>query len=210
MKTLSQILQDANSVLDLEAEDPAGDELTLRTNYANQAVWDASASMQLSEFKDEYLVCISTNVTVSLPSNFKELQEDPRLLLGSVWEMWPEVEVEERYEKSTQDRYSYILGNPAGGYNLILNNPEANCTLSIIYQRYPSGMATLTDVCELSDPTFVTRKIESYVLYARGDDKFQIAESRAQTSLLNMAGREMKGTGGQSKDTPMKFNHPLG
>lgn len=209
MKTLSQILQDVNSVVDLEADEPTGDELTLRTNYANQAVWDASASIQLSEFKDEYLVGISTNVTVSLPTNFRELQEDPRLLISSVWEPWPEVEVEERYEKTTSERYSYILGNPSSGYYLILNDPEPNCTLSIIYQRYPSGMATLTDVCELSDPTFVSRKIESYVLYARGDDKFQIAESRAQISLQNMAGREMKGSGGQSRDTPMKFVHPL-
>lgn len=209
MKTLSDILTDVNAVLDLEATEPTSDELTLRTNYANQAVWDASSQIQLSEFKAEYRVCPSTNVTVALPSNFRELQEDPRLLISSSWEVWPEIEMEEIYERSTTERYSYVIGNPAGGYYLILNNPEQYCTLSIIYQRYPSGMATLTDICELSDPTFVSRKVESYVLYARGDDKFQIAESRAQNSLLNMAGREMKGTGGQSKDTPMKFVSPL-
>jgi len=210
MKTLSEILTDANAVLDLEATEPTGDELTLRQNYANQAVDDASDRVQLNEFKSEYMVCISSNVTVPLPSNFRELQEDPRLLIGSIWETWPEIEVEERYERSTSARYSYILGNPAGGYYLILNDPEANCTLSIIYQRYPSGMATLTDQCELSEPTYVTRKLESYVLYGRGDDKFQIAETRAEKQLMNMAGRRMKGTGGQSKDTPMKFASPLG
>jgi len=209
MKTLSQILTDANSTLDLEAEEPTGDELTLRQNYANQSVWDVSGIVQLSEFKNEYLTCISTNVTVPLPSNFRELQEDPRLLDNTVWTSYPELELEERYTKNPGDKYSYILGNPAAGYFLILNDPEPNCTLSIIYQRYPSGMATLTDICELSDPTFVTRKIESYVLFARSDDKFQIAEARAQTSLQNMAGREMKGSGGQSKDTPMKFASPL-
>jgi len=209
MKTLSQILTDANATLDLEASEPTGDELTLRQNYANQAVWDASAVIQLSEFKNEYITCISSNVTVSLPSNFRELQDDPQILISSVWESWPEIEAQEKYEKTSTERFSYVMGNPQGGYSLILNNPEANCTISIIYQRYPSGMATLTDVCELSDPTFVTRKLESYVLYARSDDKFQIAETRAQNSLLNMAGREMKGSGGQSKDTPAKFSSPL-
>ena len=209
MLTLSDILTDANSTLDLEADLPTGDELTLRINYANQALRDATASMQLSEFKSEYIGNVSSALTVPLPSNFRELQNDPQLLIGSTWEDWPEIEPSAKYEKSSGDRYSYVLGNPSGGYNLIFNNPTANCTLSVIYQRYPSGMATLTDVCELPDATFVTRKIESYVLYARGDDKFQIAEARAQATLLNMAGREMKGSGGQGKDTKMRFSNPL-
>jgi len=210
MKTLSQILTDANAILDLSAEEPSSDELTLRQNLANQAVEDAADVMQLNEFKQEYITNISSALTVPLPTNFRELQEDPRLLISTVWEAWPEVPVEERYEKSTADQYSYIMGNPSEGYNLIFNNPEANCTLSIIYQRYPSGMATLTDTCELSDPTYVTRKIESYVLYARGDDKFEVANNRAEKALLNMAGKKMKGAGGQSRDATMKHYNPLG
>lgn len=209
MRTLSQILTDVNSVLDLEATLPIGDELTLRVNYANQAVQDAASQIQLSEFKGEYLGNVSTAVTVPLPSNFRELQNDPHLLISNVWEPWPEIQPEEKYNKDASERYCYVLGNPSSGYNLIFNNPEANATLSVVYQRYPSGMATLTDVCELPDPTFVNRKIESYVLYSRGDDKFQIADSRAQTQLLNMSGREMKGSGGQGRDTKARFNNPL-
>ena len=182
---------------------------SLRTNLANQAVEEAAAAMQLSEFKQEYITNISSALTVPLPSNFRELQDDPRLLVGTDWESWPEKEVEERYQYEYGDEYSYVMGDPSSGYNLIFNNPQAHCTISIIYQRFPSGMATLTDICELSDTTFVEKKIESYVLYARGDDRFQIAESRAQTALQNMAGREMKGSGGQSRDTTMKFKHPL-
>lgn len=210
MKTLSQILTDANAVLDLEATTPTGDELTLRANYANQAVYDASSSVQLPEFKQEYLGNISTGLTLPLPSNFRELQEHPRLLINDVWETWTEIEAEEKYDHKGSERFCYVMGNPAGGYNLIFNNPEPNVTLSVIYQRYPSGMASLSNVCELSDPTYVTRKIESYVLYARGDDKFQIAESRANTQLLNMAGRKMKGSGGQTRSTPSTITNPLG
>lgn len=209
MQTLSTILTNANAILDLEATLPTGDELTLRKNYTNQAIFDASATVQLSEFKNEYIGNVSTALTIPLPSNFRELQQDPRLLIGGSWESWPEIEAEEKYNHSTSERYCYVMGNPSSGYNLIFNSPEASATLSVIYQRYPSGMNTLTDICELSDPTYVTRKIESYVLYARGDDKFEIAESRAQTSLLNMAGREMKGAGGQGRDTPTRFSNPL-
>jgi len=210
MKTLSQILTDANAILDLSAAEPTSTELTLRQNLANQAVNDAADVMQLNEFKQEYMTNVSAALTIPLPANFRELQEDPRLLIGTVWEVWPEIDVAERYERSTQEQFSYIMGNPSGGYNLIFNNPEANTTLSIIYQRYPSGMATLTDVCELSDPSYVTRKIESYVLYARGDDKFEVANNRAEKVLLNMAGKKMKGAGGQSRDATMKHYNPLG
>ena len=209
MRTLLQILIDVNSTLDLEAEAPTGDELTTRSNYANQAVWDASATGQLSEFKLEYLVGISSNVTVSLPSNFRELQEDPQLWDGTAWTVFPTKEVEEKYDEDSQNYFSYVLGNPASGFNLILNNPIANATLSIIYQRFPSGLLTLTDVCELSDPQVVARKIESYVLYSRNDERFPLAEQKAEQQLANMMGREMKTSTGQARDTRMKFTNPL-
>lgn len=195
--------------MDLEAAAPTGDELTTRVNYANQAVWDASATGQLSEFKCEYLVGISNNVTISLPSNFRELSENPQLYSNSEWTSFPSVEVEEKYGLGSTEYYSYVLGNPSGGYNLILNNPIADATLSIIYQRFPSGLATLTDKCELSDPQYVVRKVESYVLYSRNDERLQIAESRAESALANLMGREMKTSSGQSGDTRMKFNNPL-
>lgn len=208
-RTLSQILKDANAVLDLEAAEPTGDELTTRSNYANQAVWDASAIGQLSEFKREYLTTASTLATIPLPTNFRELQENPRLYLSNGWEEWPAIEVEDKYTKPITERYCYVLGNPAEGYNLIFNNIEVTDQLSIVYQRYPSGMATLTDICELSDPQYAVRKIESYVLYSRSDDRFPIAEQKAEQQLANMMGREMKASDGQSRDTKMKFAHPL-
>jgi len=208
-RTLANILIDVNATLDLEASSPTGDELTTRANYANQAVWDASSTGQLSEFKLEYLVGISSNVTVPLPSNFREIQENPQLFSNNEWTTFPVVEVQEKYDLGTTEYYSYVLGNPAAGFNLILNSPIANATLSVIYQRYPSGLLTLTDVCELSDTQYVARKVESYVLYSRNDERLQIADQRAENQLANMMGREMKASSGQSGDTRMKFNNPL-
>ena len=46
MKTLSDILIEANATLDLDASSPTGTELTTRANYADQAVWDAAATGQ--------------------------------------------------------------------------------------------------------------------------------------------------------------------
>jgi hypothetical protein len=210
MKTLSNILVEANAVLDLNAALPAGTELTTRQNYADQAVWDASATGQLNEFKMEFLSTTSTLATIPLPSNFRELMDTPRIATSGGWEPWEAIEVEQKYSKSSQDRYCYVLGNPAAGYNLIFNNIVASASLSVIYQRFPSGLQTLTDVCELSDPQFVARKIESYVLYSRSDDRFPTAEQRAQTSLANMVGRGQKGTTGGPRKTGMNFRNPLG
>jgi len=209
-RTLSQILTDANAVLDLEATLPTGDELTLRANYADQAVWDAAGSGQFHEFDSEYLVNSSTLATIPLPSNWHEFKHNPRVLDSTgVWQEYPEIDPLEKYEKSNDDRYCYVLGNPSEGYFVIFNGLISMATISMIFQRYPSGMLTLTDVCELSDPTYVTRKIESYVLYSRGDERFPTSEQRADLRLKNMYGRGQKSPGGQSRDTKRKFNNPL-
>lgn len=209
-RTLQQILIDANAVLDLEAAAPSGDELTTRGNYANQAVWDATATAQLSEFKMEHLTTTSTLATIALPTDFREIQETPRILNSSgVWQKFPVIEAEQKYDMPTSEYYCYVLGNPNEGYNLVFNNIISSATLSVIYQRYPSGLLTLTDTCELSDPQYIVRKIESYVLYSRSDDRFPIAEARAEQQLANMMGREMKSSSGESRDTPMKFKNPL-
>lgn len=210
MKTLSDILVQANATLDLDASSPTGTELTTRANYADQAVWDAAATGQLSEFKREFLTSASTLATIPLPSDFHELQEDPQIYLSGGWAAWEAIEVEQKYDRSVQDRYCYVMGNPSEGYNLIFNNIQSSDQLSIIYQRFPSGLLTLTAVCELSDPQYVVRKIESYVLYSRSDDRFPTAEQRAQQSLANMVGRGQKGTTGGPRKTGASFTNPLG
>lgn len=209
-RTLSQILTDITAVLDLEASLPVGDELATRSNYANQVVWDVSAIGQLSEFKREHLTSASTLATISLPSNFKEMQENPRLYISGGWVEWPVIEVEQKYDMSTGARYCYVLGNPAEGYNLIFNSIEVADQLSIIYQRYPSGLTTLSSVCELSDPQVIVRKVEAYVLYSRSDDRFQIADQKAEQQIANLMAREMKGSSGQGRSTKMTFKNPLG
>ena len=209
MATLSDILISVNSVLDLEAALPTGTELLTRANYAHQAIMDVSAVGQLSEFKREYLTTSSTLATIPLPLNYKEMQENPRIYSNGEWMEYEVIEVEQKYERSTGDNYCYVLGDPAEGYNLVFNNIVPSDQLSIIYQRSPSSMLTLTDKCEISDPQVIVRKIESYVLYSRSDDRFTIADQRAEQQLANMMGREMKSSSGQGRSTKMSFRHPL-
>lgn len=210
MKTLQDILIEANSILDLEAAAPTGTEETARASYANQVIWDAVALGQLSEFKKEYITLTSTLATVSMPTDFRELQQNPRILNSTGgWTEYPAIDIESKYNYSSGDYYCYVLGNPVDGYNLIFNNIITSATLSVIYQRYPSGLLTLADTCELPDPSVVTRGIESYVLFARGDEKFPVAEAKYSRALANMMGREMKSATGLGRDTKMRFKNPL-
>jgi len=208
--TLNQILLDASAVLDLSSALPSGDELTLRENYANQAVEDAAATGQFPEFRVEYSLYTTGGTNVPL-SGFRELEVNPRALSSTGWREFKEVELVNREDAvSDGEDFCWLTGNPQAGYVLnFSSNLAANMSLSVIYQRFPSGMPTLTSICELSDPTYVTRKVESYVLYSRGDDRFQTAEARANSVLLNMTGRRMKGSGGQYRTTGAGFNNPL-
>lgn len=207
-KTLQEILIDSSSILDLSSSLPTGDDLNTRINYADQAVWDATAVAQLPEFKAEYQAVLTSAVTVPLPVDFREPQENPQLYAGGAWTEYEIIKPEHKYEKSDGERYCYILGNPSDGYNLIFNALVENSTLSLVYQKFPNGFATLSDKCELSDPQYVTRKVESYVLYSRSDDRFTIAEQRANVALSNMMARGQK-MGVPANSTKSSFNNPL-
>jgi hypothetical protein len=212
MQTLSQILIDSNAYLDLEATLPTGTELTTRANYANRAVQEASAVAQLKEFNKIYEVSTSALASIPLPANFKEFTTAPRLMIDDSgnWREYDEIRPEEKYDKGSQDYYCYVLGDPASGYTAVFNNLTASCSLSIIYQRYPSGLATLTDKCELSDPTYVTSKVESYVLQSRSDARFSTVDANATQKLQNMIGRAMKTPAGGVNKTPRLESYRLG
>lgn len=191
-RTLQQILIDANSYLDLEAETPQGDDLTVRTNYAQQAVREWADSYQWKELTTP-ITAVATNTTLSL-NNFKELQAIPKDTNNN-W--YPEIQPQDRVYKDADEKYSYIEGNERAGYVMTLGGLSALATLSLTYQRQPSNMATLTDVCEVPDDLFVVQKVISLVLQSRSDERFPTVEADAQRRLANMIGRNgVKAPGG--------------
>lgn len=196
MRTLSHILINSNSYLDLEAAVPSGDDLTVRTDYAQQAVREWADAYRWKELSTP-VTLVATLTTVSLPSNFKELEGKPKDSHGN---FYPEIQPSERVYKEATDKYSYIEGNQSRGYVLTINGLSSLATLSLTYQRQPSNMATLTDVCEVPDDQFVVQKVISLVLQSRSDERFPQVEANAQRLLGNMIGRNMiKTPGGDNK-----------
>lgn len=185
MATLNDILIAVNSYTDLEAILPTGTELTTRTSYANQAVKDAASLYTFPQFSTPYEI-YATGATVSLPTDFRELESFPKYKSSGVD---TDIPVYKPGVLQTESVYSYVLGNPSNGYDLILTG-VSGATISMVYQRYPTGFTTLTSVCELPDPEYVKQKVISYVLQSRNDDRFLVVERDAQTRLANMVGRE--------------------
>lgn len=185
-RTLSQILVDATAYLDLTAEVPTGDDLDARINYAQQAVREWGDAYRWKDLSTP-LTAVATNTTLSL-ANFKELEGIPKDLSGN---FYPEIRPADRVYKESSDKYSYIEGNESQGYIATFNGLASLATLSLTYQRHPSNMATLTDVCEVPDDMFVVQKVVSLVLQSRSDERFPNVEADAQRRLANMIGRNM-------------------
>jgi len=196
MKTLSEILIDVNSYIDLTAELPIGDDLDVRINYAKQSVDEWASSYRWRQLKQtsSYL---ATTASIPLPTNFRELIAVPRV--GTT--EYPEIMPEERHNYSSADKYCYILGG-VGNSHLIVNGINATDTISIDWQRFPSNFATLSSVCEVPDPAFVRLRTESLVLQSRLDSRFQTIDYEAQRILQNMIGREQNLRPGGSSTIP--------
>jgi len=186
MKTLSQILQDVNSYIDLEEALPTGDDLNVRINYAKQAVdeWGAAYRWRQLKQSTDYF---ASGATIPLGTNFRELTYPPHV--GTI--EYPEIQPEERHAYSSGDRYCYVLGG-VQGYNMIINGLQSGgATVSFDWQRYPSNFATLSSICEVPDPSFVRLRVQSLILQSRLDSRFQTIDVEAQRALNNMIGREM-------------------
>lgn len=197
MRTLSQILSDSNAYLEKVTDVPTGDTLEIRSSYANQSVWRASALAQFPELHQVHIAATSTLASFSLPSGYRDLMTNPRVLQSTgLWDEYEAIKPLERYNKLSTDKYCYILGNPAAGYTAVFNNLTANATLAFDYQRYPTGLLTLTDVCELSDPTYVVAQVNADMLLSFNDERYNVFQTEAKEALTNMIGKEMKSPSG--------------
>jgi hypothetical protein len=209
MATLEDILKSSNAYLDLDFALPTGTELTTRVDFANQAIKDACSAYRFREFNEFYFPSTSTLASYSMPSNFRELVEAPAVIENGIYIDYEQIRPEELYTKNSSDNYCYLLGAP-GDYTLVFNNVTANATVSLQYQRYPSGMATLTDICELPDPEYVKMKLVSYVLQSRSDERFPAVEAEANSRLNNMIGRSMLQPTGGVKRIPRGQSYTIG
>lgn len=201
---LNDILADSSSYLDLDNALPTGTELTTRVRFANMAVNEWGEANKWRQLKTEFIPTLSSFASLAL-TNYKQLTGPPQeWTTGSTYQSYPEITPEDRFVKTSSDDYCYVLGNDNEGWSLHVNGIEVGATLSIQYLRGPSTMATLTDVCEVPDPQFVTNRVISYVLQARNDERFPIVIGNGDRLLRNMVGQEMIQVPGGNNTIPKR------
>ena len=207
--TLSEILKSANAYLDLEYTLPTGDELTTRVSFANQALNDGFSAYRFDELSETFYPSTSTLSSYSLPSNFREMEIKPAVELNGGITYYPQIKKKDINKYDSTDNYCYVEGTPED-YSVVFKNLTANATVSIPFQRYPSGMATLTDVCELPDAEYVKMKLISYVLQSRSDERFPSVDAKAEILLSNMIGRSMQQPSGGIPQIPRIQTYQIG
>jgi hypothetical protein len=202
MATLNSILLDSSSYLDLDAVVPSGTELTTRVRFAVMAVNEWAQSYKWRQLKIEYAPSLASFASIGLP-NYQYLNGPPmEWEADNTWTSYPEVQPEERFDRDDDDQFCYIMGNDIEGVHLHVKGIDVNATLTIPYVRGPSVMATLTDICEVPDPEFITSRVISYVLQARNDERFPIVIANGNRLLKNMISTEMIRLPGGVNTTP--------
>jgi len=192
MATLNDILLDSSSYLDIDASLPTGTELATRVRFSKLAVNEWAQAYRWRQLKVDYSPSLASFASIGIPG-FRFLDGPPMEFLSSgLYQEYPEIAPADRFAKASDDQYSWMTGNDQTGWALHLNGINVNATLSNIpYYRGPSGMATLTDVCEVPDAQFVTDRIISYVLQSRNDERFPIVLANGNRLLRNMFSVEM-------------------
>lgn len=204
MATLQDILLDSASYLDLDASLPTGSELTTRIRFGAMAVREWAQAVKWRQLKTEYTPSLASFASIGIP-NYQYLNGSPmEYLSDGIYQAYPEVPPEDRFGKDQSEKFSYILGSDMSGVSLHVNGINVGATLTIPYVRGPSVMATLTDVCEVPDPLFVTNRIISYVLQGRNDERFPIVVAEGNRVLQNMISQEQVRLPGGTNSTPKR------
>jgi hypothetical protein len=202
--TLNEILLDSSSYLDLDAVIPIGTELTTRIRFANMAVNEWAQATKWRQLKTESSFLLASFASLSL-AGYQYLN-GPVMenLADGIYREYPEIKPEDRFYKEESDNYCYVTGNNTEGFYLNVNGLNSNSVVTVSYIRAPSAMATLTDVCEVPDPSFVTDRVISYILQARNDERFPIVMAEGNRILRNMISQEAIQLPGGVNTTPKK------
>jgi hypothetical protein len=204
MATLNEILLDSASYLDLDATLPTGTELITRIRFGNMAVDEWANAAKWRQLKTETTPSLASFASIGL-SNFQYLDGAPMEYLSEgVYQAYPEIAPSDRFSKPVSSHYSYVTGNNSSGIALHVNGISVNSTLTIPYIRGASTMATLTDICEVPDCSFITQRIISYVLQARNDERFPTVMAEGNRILRNMITSDQIRLPGGNNSVPKK------
>lgn len=199
---LTELQQRIEAVVGQTVDTTEGnDDWNLRRSYLNRAQLDWSERFDWPQLFKEVnsMTSRSTgNATIAMPSDFRKLATPFRVATsGSVIDI-PQVDPQEVGRFNSADNYGYLLGSPAEGYNLIVNNASlgSGVSISFAYYQSPNSLVSGNDVSVCPNPNYLVQQGLYYYFLANEDARFQDARAEAEKILANMLEFEnVKGSG---------------
>lgn len=191
-KTLEDILKDVSTYVDQADDTPSGEDLAVRTRLVNRRLRNYGEVYDWQELRTTYnfLTSQASQATISLPTNFKKLATPLYYYSSSTPRVYTEVEPSEAIENTTEEVF-YIMGNEATGFNMVVPKGfPSGASLVVQLQNFPSSVASLADNININTPEYLTAGVIADVLEGRADERFPIAQSRADQILANALEKE--------------------
>lgn len=203
-QTLRSILDDVAAYLDKDTSLATGTELTVRVNLINQSLREWGDAYQWNELRFNQAVTVSfSQSSVGLPATFKKLMSPPWNAALTSDNTYIQINPSDRIRKLATDRYSYVVGDEAKGYALMINPPlPSGVSLMLDYQAYPSSMATLQDISVCPQPEYLTKRTIALVLESRADTRFPQLKADADRMLRTMIEEQDAPSGGENNRVP--------
>lgn len=205
MATLSDLLSSIGAYYDLDTTTPTGDDLTVRTNFINQAQKEWANAYQWSSLRKTYALPITASaVSIALPADFKNLMSP--VYERSTQLQYIEINPADQYLKTASDYYVTIGGNNQTGKYININPPIAS-TASLVfeYQSVPTSLTTLTDVSPCPNDRYLSLRSLAMLLESVSDPRFVNVKDDADRELKSMVEDEAYGSGGMNNEVPNYF-----
>lgn len=187
-KTKSDILTTVSANVNGTATVPSGDELTLWSQYLEDANQEWAGAFDFSVLiRPLKLTMLQSGTSIALPGDFKEKFAGFVTIEDTLWEEFSK-------QDSTRGSGDFITwgGNQAEGY--YLNTSRALYSTSGVtglYHSRPTSLPTLTSVSPIPAPEFLEDRVSEKALRQRGQPEYVDFQDKADLLLQRMVGAEV-------------------
>ena len=201
MITLEEIQARIAAIIDQDSEAPdySSEDWLLRRRYINMAQDEWAQLYNWPSLFREYNTMTSTstsNVTVSLPTDFRVISGYPKVPTNGTNDEFPQVLPQQRSQKDKTDKYFYQVGDRRLGYSLVFNPGTASgqfasgASIYINYFATPASLVSPSDISSCPDAEYLVKRATAYLLESREDPRYPNAKVEDEKILQRLLKRE--------------------
>ncbi len=186
--TKSDILQRVSSNVNGTATVPSGDELSLWSDYLEDANQEWPNAFDFQVLIQTYkTTMLQSGTSVALPADFKEKFAGLIDIEGALFEEYSR-------QEATRTTGNFVTwgGNQADGY--WLNVSAALYSTSYVHAPYhsrPTSLSTLTSISPIPNPEFLIDRVSEKALRQRGQPEYADFQDKADLLLQRMVANEV-------------------